>query len=151
MELRWKIGETWYSNQGQDKHADEQKIPNNRTTGDHLDEIISKYEQKGGFADLEGKGKPLEIPFNPSDAYLFNKMLKNANVMPPWLELQHEIRDLIGILLSSMKENQSINIPADLKGINKKIKLYNSKCPIPSLQKPLLTQDTIELQYAKWL
>jgi hypothetical protein len=149
MEFRWKIGDTWYSNDPQDKN--ENKKVQKPTSGDLIDEIISEYERKGGFENLEGKGKPLDIRYNPSDEYLFNNVLKNANVLPPWLELQHEIRDSICELIATMKRNETQDLQSKIDVINKKIKLFNSKCPVTSLQKPLVTKETIEQQYTKWL
>ena len=113
-----------------------------------MDEAFRECEENGGFEYLEGKGKPVQVP--EGDA--LNTILKNANVLPPWLELQHDIRDDIKTLLN--KQQKYHLSPADMKqaldAINNKISQYNLLVPTPVLQKSRLSPDTLHQQLSMW-
>ncbi len=58
------------------------------------DEKIREAMRQGEFDDLPGKGKPLRLEDDshlPQDIRLAHKILKNANCIPPELELRKEI------------------------------------------------------------
>lgn len=55
---------------------------------------IQEAIDEGVFDDLPGKGKPLNLdddPLTPAHLRLANKILKNANVLPDWMQLEKEI------------------------------------------------------------
>ena len=59
------------------------------------EERIRESIERGDFDDLAGKGKPLDLEDDshlPADLRLAYKILKNANCLPPELELRKEIR-----------------------------------------------------------
>jgi hypothetical protein len=114
-----------------------------------IDQMIAEHEQKGGFRDLEGKGKPLNINENDGD-YMMNRIMKNANILPPWLELGHEIRDEIEALHLALKRNPNLDPNKRLQSINAKIAKYNAECPSPLLQKAPIRLETIEEQLQAW-
>ena len=70
-----------------------------------VEERIKKAQKKGVFENLPGKGKPLpEEDMNvPEDIRLAYKVLKNADCVPPELEIKKEIRNTEE-LLSGMAE-----------------------------------------------
>jgi hypothetical protein len=70
-----------------------------------VEERIRKAQQEGVFDDLPGAGKPLpaEDMDIPEDIRLAYKVLKNADFIPPELELRKEIRSTQE-LLSGMPE-----------------------------------------------
>ena len=70
-----------------------------------VEERIRKAQQDGVFDDLPGAGKPLprEDMDIPEDIRLAYKILKNADCIPPELELRKEIRSTQE-LLSGMQE-----------------------------------------------
>ena len=70
-----------------------------------VEERIKKAQKKGEFDNLPGKGKPLpEEDMNvPEDIRLAYKILKNADCIPPELEIKKEIRNTRE-LLSGMEE-----------------------------------------------
>ena len=70
-----------------------------------VEERIRKAQQEGVFDDLPGAGKPLprEDVEIPEDIRLAYKVLKNADFIPPELELRKEIRSMQE-LLSGMPE-----------------------------------------------
>jgi len=57
--------------------------------------------EHGEFEDLPGKGKPLKLEDDshlPQDLRLAYKILKNADCLPPELELRNEIRTTEALL-----------------------------------------------------
>jgi hypothetical protein len=115
---------------------------------DWVDTSISDFEKKGGFKDLPGHGKPI------SDSYLkgnvFTGILKEANYLPPWVELQHKIRDSIARLIFDIDHQENINVDEVIVEINTKIRKYNQSCPSPLMQKGLLSAERIKQQYENW-
>ncbi len=62
---------------------------------DLVEEKVQQAMKEGAFKDLSGKGKPLnfaDFMGSTSENWTANKILKNANYLPPWLELDKEIR-----------------------------------------------------------
>lgn len=112
-----------------------------------LDEAYSETCKNGGFDDLPGKGKSIHV--QGGDA--LHSIMKNANVLPPWLELQHVIRDQIAEVLERMKSDEGYAPGADLEQINKSISSYSKMVPSHLLQKPKLTPENAAAQIYKWL
>lgn len=100
---------------------------------DHIGEIIKRAEKEGQFDNLKGKGKPLDLDgdltYNP-DA-LLNKVMKNNNILPAWIQMDKDIEKLKEELAGYSSE---YNIKKAIEEINKKIFNYNLSCP-PSAQK----------------
>lgn len=72
------------------------------------EEKIREAMKDGAFEDLPGKGKPLNLEDDrhvPPDLRLAYKILKNADCLPPELELRKEIRTTEE-LLSGMQDTQ---------------------------------------------
>jgi len=60
-----------------------------------VEERIRIAQKRGDFENLDGAGKPLKIGDDsniPEDLRLAFKILKNADITPPELELKKEIR-----------------------------------------------------------
>ena len=65
------------------------------------EERIREAMERGELDNLEGKGKPLNLEDDshlPEDLRLAYKILKNANCLPPELELRKEIRTTEALL-----------------------------------------------------
>jgi len=65
------------------------------------EERIREAIERGEFDDLPGKGQPLNLEDDshlPTDLRLAYKILKNANCLPPELELRKEIRTTEALL-----------------------------------------------------
>ncbi|MFC3771321.1 DnaJ family domain-containing protein, partial [Paenibacillus sp. GCM10012303] len=87
-----------------------------------MDEAIEECALNGGLDHLKGNGEPIPIP----DGDVLSSVLKQANVLPPWLELQHEIRNDLRAYVSSGRVNPPApSESADLDAINRKISRYN--------------------------
>lgn len=72
------------------------------------EERIREAIEHGEFDDLPGKGRPLKLEDDshlPADLRLAYKVLKNANCLPPELELRREIRTTEQ-LLSGIEDTQ---------------------------------------------
>jgi hypothetical protein len=60
-----------------------------------VEERIRKAQKKGAFKNLVGTGKPISLDDDrhiPEDLRLAYKILKNADCLPPEIELKKEIR-----------------------------------------------------------
>lgn len=65
------------------------------------DQKIREAIENGEFEDLPGKGQPLNLEDDshlPQDLRLAYKILKNADCLPPELELRNEIRTTEALL-----------------------------------------------------
>lgn len=86
----------------------------------------------GQFQNLPGRGEPLDLQdeqFVPDDMRMAFKVLKNANMLPPELELQREVRrlqELIGCCVDEA-ESQSLQRKLTLKQL--KLELLLEKMP----------------------
>src|SRR5438105_4514526 len=87
----------------------------------NLDTIIGRIaEQKiqeaieeGQFDNLPGKGKPLvfdDDPTTPAELRMANKILKNAGVLPEWIQVQKDIqaeqKEIAALRARLLKDNQ---------------------------------------------
>jgi hypothetical protein len=74
-----------------------------------VEERILKAQQQGEFENLEGSGLPLEfedVDHVPEDLRLAYKILKNADCLPPEVELRKEIErteDLLEAMTDTME------------------------------------------------
>ncbi|MFD0616554.1 DUF1992 domain-containing protein [Paenibacillus sp. GCM10027629] len=108
---------------------------------------IRDYERKGGFQDLPGKNKPLEV----SQGDVLHSVLKTAHVLPAWLELQHEIREEIRLLLEQQDEQTLMNMNERVDKINQKIGKYNQLVPSSLFQKRKVSAESLHEQYENWV
>ena len=79
-----------------------------------VEERIRKAQKKGEFDNLEGSGKPLNLLNDQTVAEelrLAYKILKNADCLPPEIELKNEIRqteDLLGAMTETTEKYRAI-------------------------------------------
>ncbi|ASS75508.1 hypothetical protein CIG75_11295 [Tumebacillus algifaecis] len=115
-----------------------------------IDEAFHDFEKNGGLEGNKHKGKPLAVDdAHHSENYALHSILKNANVLPPWLELQHKIRDEIKAVLDALDSGKQVDLEVAVIPINEKIKKYNMSCPFP-MQKTRIFPEKIRKQYEKW-
>ncbi|GAA0614785.1 hypothetical protein GCM10009001_35080 [Virgibacillus siamensis] len=97
-------------------------------------------ENQDDYKNLPGKGKPLPKENVQMDTFQrFQKTVKDAGFLPPWLELQKEIAALL----------QTAETESDLDEINLKIRKHNRICPIP-MQKNLVSLTNLEKAKKIW-
>ena len=61
------------------------------------DRKIRDAQEEGAFDNLPGKGKPLNLDFDPRvppELRAAYRMMKDANLLPDWIQLDKEIRQL---------------------------------------------------------
>ncbi|MUT68565.1 DUF1992 domain-containing protein [Paenibacillus sp. NEAU-GSW1] len=121
-------------------------IMKERAFNHQMDEIVSDYEKRGDLKELPGFGKPLKV----AEGDPFQSILKNANYLPPWLELQKEICKTIEALIDQMENMNKTDLEHKLDEINQEIKKYNLQVPSRYMQRIIITTENIAEQYQKW-
>jgi hypothetical protein len=69
-----------------------------------VDRRIREAQERGDFSKLKGSGRPLSFGHEPAidrDSWVVNQVLKNAGMVPVWMELAKEI-DRIDDLLAAL-------------------------------------------------
>jgi hypothetical protein len=75
---------------------------------------IKKAQEEGAFENLPGSGKPLCLEDDrhiPEDLRLAHKVLKNADCLPPEVQLRKEIRsteDLLAGMTDTLRKHRTI-------------------------------------------
>ena len=108
-----------------------------------VEQRIREALDRGDFDDLPGKGKPLPIEDNsmvPDDLRLAYKILKNADCLPPELELRKEILQMEDLLKDIPDEKERYKLM-------KKINFQILKLNMSGKKSPLLEKQ--ELYYKK--
>ena len=83
-----------------------------------VEERIRKAQKMGEFENLVGSGKPLKFNtdlFVPEELRLAYKILKNADCLPPEIELKKEIKQTEDLLAGMQKTSEKYRI---LKKLN---------------------------------
>ncbi len=117
-----------------------------------LDDVIEQHRRDGGFANLAGQGKPLPLddPAFSGDGMVYG-ILKNARVLPEWLELQHEIRETLRRLVELRPMLNESEVARRTAALNEKILRHNECAPSDLLKKPPLhSSRSFAEQLANW-
>jgi len=64
------------------------------STEELVEEQIRKARERGDFDNLKGAGKPVDLsenPFEPADLRMANRILKNNDFTPYWIQLGKDI------------------------------------------------------------
>jgi hypothetical protein len=91
-----------------------------------IEDRIKKAEEKGAFKNLKGAGKPLELADDshiPEDLRMAHKILKNADCLPPEIELKKQILQTEELLAAMTDEADRYRM---LKKINLMINKLNT-------------------------
>jgi hypothetical protein len=106
-----------------------------------LEQVIREAQEQGDFANLPGKGKPLNLaeydPYAGPEAagYAF---LKNAGFTPEWIQWRRQIVDEITWLRANGTHPER---PSRIVDVNMLIAKHNRHVPNPTLQLPKLPSD----------
>jgi hypothetical protein len=98
-----------------------------------VEKRIKEAQERGEFDDLPGRGRPIPLEDEghvPEDLRLAYKILKNADCLPPELELKKEIRQMEDLLEHIPDEKEKYR---QIKRINYKIlqlNLMGKKSPL---------------------
>ena len=90
-----------------------------------VEKKIKRAQEEGVFDNLPGCGEPLSIEDDshvPEDLRLVHKILKNADCLPPELQLRKEIRQMEDMLEAIPDEKEKYR---QIKRINYKIMQLN--------------------------
>ena len=98
---------------------------------------IREAIEQGCFDNLPGHGKPLDNYELGTDGGL-GKVLKNANVLPKWIEEGKQVRQKIQIFRDSAIETRT---RTELNRLNAQIRSFNLICRVPTMSIPLLHPD----------
>lgn len=104
---------------------------------------IKEALENGEFDNLPGRGEPLKLEDDsrvPEDLRMAYKVLKNADCLPPELELRKEIRQMEDLLESIPDEKEKY---CQIRNINFKIMKLN----LMGHKSPLMEEK--ELYYKK--
>ena len=110
-----------------------------------VEKKIKEAEERGEFDNLPGKGEPLILDDDsriPEDLRLAHKILKNADCLPPEIELKKEIRQMEDMLENIPDEKERYR---QIKKINYKVMQLN----MMGRRSPLLEES--QIYYAKVL
>lgn len=101
-----------------------------------VEEQIQEAMARGDFANLPGKGKPLNLrrahPWEEQD-WLANHILSEAHVVPTWVELGEEVEAGLQWLREHPDHPER---PERIQALNKLIDRYNLAVPAGWMQKP---------------
>lgn len=117
-----------------------------------VEQQIMEAMQEGKFQNLRGQGKPLtweENPHEPEETRLANHILREQDVLPPWLEKAQEIdaelaRARQDVRPGAYSRQQFLE---RIAALNRKIRDYNLLAPLARFQRPLLNPQ-VELEQA---
>ena len=104
-----------------------------------IEKRIKEAQERGEFDGLPGRGEPLKIEDDshvPEDLRLAYKVLKNADCLPPELQLKKEIRKMEDMLEHIPDEKEKYR---QIKRINYKIMQLN----MLGKKSPLLEENQI--------
>ncbi|WP_379969685.1 DnaJ family domain-containing protein [Ectobacillus sp. sgz5001026] len=116
-----------------------------------IDQIIKDSKMDEEVKKIPGFGKPFPNSFFSGDVYSnFLNIAKDAGYLPPWINLQKEIREKIASTLQMMEQNAMESTIKDaMDEINVKITKYNEICP-PSMQRGRISLENIADRYKLW-
>jgi len=110
-----------------------------------VEKRIQEAQQRGDFENLPGSGQPIQFEDDshiPEELRLAYKILKNADCIPPELQLQKDIRQMEDLLEGIPDEKQKYR---QIKKINYQIMKLN----VMRNRSPLLEET--EIYYKKVL
>ncbi len=129
-----------------------------------IDDKIKSAQESGAFDNLKNHGKPLPDDGEPNgEDWLANHLLRQAGVLPTWLQLRTEIYHERPRVLDALHEYESERAKRDpfnirdsailvrleeryiecATQVNKKIDEHNLRCPSISLEIPRFQEDLI--------
>lgn len=130
-----------------------------------VEQRIREARDQGAFDDLPGYGKPLKLDDNErGEDWIGNRMLREAGLLPEWLQLRKDIyylrpgvlsalhayrthaiafRDGHRVSLARLRELEQRYVEL-AREINRKIDLHNLRCPSIDLEIPRFMEDAIQ-------
>ncbi|WP_028321059.1 DnaJ family domain-containing protein [Desulfatiglans anilini] len=94
---------------------------------------IQEAVDRGEFKDLPGRGKPLQLEDDsgiPEDLRMAYKILKNADCLPPELQLKKEIRQMEDLLEGIPDERERYKLIKKINYQIMKLNMMGHKSPL---------------------
>ncbi len=113
-----------------------------------VEEKIVTAQKNGAFDNLEGMGKPLQdddFKNVPEDLKIAYKILKNADFLPPEIELKKEIKTTEELLSNTFDLKKRYKIIKKINFLIMKLNVLGRKSP--ELEVPQLYFDKIVEKY----
>ena len=98
-----------------------------------VEQRIKEAQEKGEFDGLPGQGEPLNIEddrYIPEDLRMAYKILKNADCLPPELELKKEIRQMEDMLENIPDEKEKYRLIKKINYQIMKLNMMGKKSPL---------------------
>jgi len=132
-----------------------------------VDRLIRESMERGEFDSLSGTGEPIDLsenPFEDPDLRTTHRLLRNAGFAPAWIEERKDIEATLQQSEAVLHRARTLyhsdsaqwqravtefrEITAEL---NRRIRLYNLKTPVVTLQRKAIDVDDIihSLEQAK--
>lgn len=128
-----------------------------------IEDRIQTAHEKGLLKNLEGEGKPLKTDDGHGKEWLANHLLRQADVLPEWLQLRKDIDALRPEVVAALREYRDrageldpyhpgdraildrleARYVAKARAINLKIDGHNLRCPSIDFELPRFREDVI--------
>jgi hypothetical protein len=111
-----------------------------------VEERIKDAQRKGEFDNLPGSGKPLDLEDSgsvPEDLRVAYKILKNADYIPPELELKKEIRKTEDLLAGMEDTAEKYKVLKKLNYLVMKVNLMRNT-PVMFEESELYSEKLID-------
>lgn len=98
-----------------------------------VEERIKDAQNRGEFDDLPGSGAPLKMEDDshvPEDLRMAYKILKNADCLPPELEMKKEIRQMEDLLDGIPDEKERYRLIKQINFKITKLNMFREKSPL---------------------
>ena len=124
-----------------------------------VDRLIRESMERGEFDSLSGTGEPIDLaenPFEDPDLRTAHRLLRNARFAPAWIEERKDIEATLQQSEAVLRRARTLyradsaqwqravtefrEVTAEL---NRRIRLYNLKTPVVTLQRKAIDVDDI--------
>ncbi len=96
-----------------------------------VEERILKAQEEGKFDELPGCGRPLRFEDDsmvPEEVRLAYKILRNADFLPPELEIRKDILRIQDLIRGAVDDDERLRL---IRDVNRRILELNIRRPIP--------------------
>ena len=124
-----------------------------------VDRLIRESMERGEFDSLSGTGEPIDLtenPFEDPDLRTANRLLRNAGFAPAWIEERKDIEATLQQSEAVLRRARTLYRSDSAQGqravtefreitaeLNRRIRLYNLKTPVVTLQRKAIDVDDI--------
>jgi hypothetical protein len=115
-----------------------------------IEKKIIKAQKEGKFNDLDGAGKPLkddELLSIPDDLKIAYRILKNADFLPPEIELKKEIKKTEELLSKTFDLDKKYKIIKKINFLVMKLNMLQNKSTDFEMPQHYLEKLTEKMEY----